>query len=163
MNAGGVGRFDFTAAANFNETTVDAVPTTAPLAALPVPPDLFSRTNILAFEEGTPGHKYVLSADWENPAGFGLLARVNLYASVLHALNDPALDAETGERAVLDVEARVRAGDQFTFALGASNLTDTYSRMLPAARNTQGAIPFSSYTPFGNNGRYLYARAAVRW
>ena len=163
LNAGRIGRFDFTAAANFNETTVDAVPTTAPLAALPVPPDLFSRTNILAFEEGTPGHKYVLSADWENPAGFGLLARVNIYASVLHALNDPALDAETGERAVLDVEARVRAGDQFTFALGASNLTDTYSHMLPAARNTQGAIPFSSYTPFGNNGRYLYARAAVRW
>jgi iron complex outermembrane receptor protein len=163
LNAGSVGRFEFTAAANFNETSVDAVPTTAPLAALPVPPDLFSRTNILAFEEGTPAHKYVLSADWESRSGFGLLARVNIYGSVLHALNDPALDAETGERALLDMEARFKVGDQFTFAIGGANLTDTYSRMLPAARNTQGAIPFSSYTPFGNNGRYLYARAGVRW
>ncbi|MDM7955772.1 TonB-dependent receptor [Blastomonas sp.] len=160
---GSAGRFDLSAAANFNETTVDRVPTTAPLAALPVPPDLFSRTNLLAFEEGTPGHKYVLSADWESASGFGLLARLNIYGSVLHALNDPALDAETGRRALLDMEARVQVGDQLTFALGGSNITDTYARALPAARNVQGAIPFSSYSPFGNNGRYLYARVAVNW
>ncbi|MFN3945783.1 MAG: TonB-dependent receptor plug domain-containing protein [Allosphingosinicella sp.] len=157
------GRFDFTAAANFNKTRVDRIPTTDPLSNLPEPPELFARTNILAFEKGTPRHKFVFGADWQSNGAIGMTARVNHYASVLHALNDAALDYETGAKTLVDLEARWRVAQSFTFALGANNIFDVYPNQLPAARNTQGAIPYSSYSPFGFNGRYLYVRASIGW
>jgi iron complex outermembrane recepter protein len=163
LTTAAAGRFDLTAAANFNRTTVDRVPSTAPLSSLPVPPELFSRTNFLAFERGTPRHKYVLGADWKSTGAVGATARLNVYGSVLHALNDPALDHETGQRALLDLEGRWSVTERLGLAIGANNVFDVYSRQLTAARNTQGAIPYSSFTPFGSNGRYLYARANVRW
>jgi iron complex outermembrane receptor protein len=53
------GRFDFTLAGNFNDTTVDRVPG-VPLVSIPVSPNfLFDRSNILAFEEGTPATKFL--------------------------------------------------------------------------------------------------------
>jgi iron complex outermembrane receptor protein len=46
-----------------------------------------------------------------------------------------------------------------SLALGADNLFDKYSETLPPGLNTTSNTPFSNYTPFGNNGRYVYARA----
>ena len=34
--------------------------------------------------------------------------------------------------------------------------------VLPA-NNTSGAFPFSNFSPFGFNGRFVYARVALNW
>ena len=50
-----------------------------------------------------------------------------------------------------------------TLALGADNLFDVYPRQVPPNLNTTGAGPFSSFSPFGFNGRFVYGRMSVRW
>ena len=157
------GRFDFTVAGSYNETEVDAVPTTEPLSQLPDPPSLFARTELLRFEEGNPKERLLVSTDWDSGGSVSATARVNWYASLLHALNDPAVDHETGSAAIVDLELRVKAGSNMTFSLGSNNVFDKYSRQFTAQRNAQGAIPYSNYTPWGVNGRQVYVRANISW
>ena len=64
LSTAAAGRFDFTLTANFNSTDVTRVPSTPQLTALPTPPVLFSRFNVLTFEEGTPDSKYAAAINW---------------------------------------------------------------------------------------------------
>ena len=51
-----------------------------------------------------------------------------------------------------------------TLALGAYNLFDVYPRQVPAGSlNTTGAAPFSGFSPYGFNGRFVYGRLSVTW
>ncbi|MDQ1159008.1 iron complex outermembrane receptor protein [Sphingomonas sp. SORGH_AS 950] len=163
FDTNGLGRFDLNAAINLNDTKIDKLPTTNQLSSLPVPPALFARVNQLTFEKGTPRQKYVLGTDWSNAGPFSATARLNIYGSVLVPQTSAALDYETGTHALLDLEGRFKAGDHFTFALGAQNLLDAYPDQTPAAVNSTGAIAYSSYSPFGFNGRYVYARVGITW
>lgn len=164
LNAETAGRFDFTLAANFNDTEITRLPTTNTLSSLPVPPTLFGRVNVLTFEEGTPSHKYVAAADWSKGPWAATL-RVTAYGSVLQPNATASLDYETGEKAVVDLEAR-RAflDDKLTWAVGANNLLDEYPNRTPAANNsTSGVVGFPNYSPFGFNGRFIYTRVSYNW
>ena len=51
-------------------------------------------------------------------------------------------------------------------AVGANNLFDVYptrNPILGATAINNYFIPYSSFSPFGFNGRYLYARAGVKF
>ncbi len=50
-----------------------------------------------------------------------------------------------------------------TVTLGADDLFDQYPTEVPAALNTTGLGAFSSFSPFGFNGRFLQAKASVNW
>jgi ankyrin repeat protein len=52
---------------------------------------------------------------------------------------------------------------KMTLTAGADNLLDTYPRQIPTNLNTTGAAPFSSFSPFGFNGRRVYAKLALAW
>src|SRR5918994_7969800 len=78
----GLGRFDFTFTANYNETEVTRVPSTPQLAALSPPPVLFDRFNILTFEEGTPKDKLSAQVGW-NLDRLGATLRAVRYGEVL--------------------------------------------------------------------------------
>ena len=157
------GRFDFTGAANFNHTDVTKVPTTTQLSSLPVPPILFDRANLLTFEKGTPQQKYVGSVDW-TIGRFSATLRATKYGSVLAPNNSTqALDYKTGSHTLADFEGRVQLPWRTTAAVGVNNLTDEYPLPTPAAVNTNGPIGFSSYSPFGFNGRFIYARLSKSW
>ena len=157
------GRFDFTGALNLNHTDVNRVPTTAQLSALPVPPVLFDRLNRLTFEKGTPQQKYVGSVDYGyGPVGFTF--RATKYGSVLVPSNaSQALDYKTGAHTIVDLEARLQLPWRSTVALGVNNVTDEYPDPTPVSVNTNGPIGFSSYSPFGFNGRFLYLRLSKGW
>jgi iron complex outermembrane receptor protein len=75
----------------------------------------------------------------------------------------PAGDINLGQKTLFDLEGRFEVGKGFQFALGAENILDEYPDATPASINTSGATAFSSYSPFGFNGRYLYARATYSW
>jgi len=158
-NAGAAGRFDFTLAGNFNRTDVTKVPTTAQLAALSPAPVLFDRVNVLTLEKGQPKNKITASATWKLD-GWGVTARATRYGEVLSPGTTPAFDFTLKPRTIVDLEARYALTRQLSLAVGADNLFDQYSETLPPALNTTNNTPFSNYTPFGNNGRYVYARAA---
>jgi iron complex outermembrane receptor protein len=157
-NAGAAGRFDFTLAGNVNHTKVNKVPTTAQLAALNPAPVLFDRFNVLTLEQGQPKNKITASANWKLNQ-WGMTARATRYGKVLSPGTTPAFDFTLNPHTIVDLEARYTFNRQLTLALGADNLFDQYSETLPPALNTTSNTPFSNYTPFGNNGRYVYARA----
>ncbi|WP_369060109.1 TonB-dependent receptor [Caulobacter sp. 73W] len=158
----GAGRFDLMAAANFNDTEVTKIPTTAPLSALPVPPILFDRGNRLTFEQGTPDKKFVASVDW-TLGDLSATAKATYYGDVLTPNNNAALDYWTGKNTVVDVEARYQLPWNTTAAVGVNNLFDEYPTATPTNVNTNGPIGFPSYSPFGFNGQFLYTRLSVSW
>jgi iron complex outermembrane receptor protein len=154
------GTFDFTAAGNLNDTKVTKVPTST--STLNPAPTLFARSRILTLEDGTPGTKVTGTADWSLD-NFGATGRVTYYGNVTQPGTTPAADAFTGRRAITDLELRYQPKTGVQLALGVSNLFDVYPKQYPAALNSTGVVGFPYYSPFGFNGRYLYARAGLRW
>jgi len=74
------------------------------------------------------------------------------------------------------IDLTLQAGffhDKLGFAIGADNLFDQYPNRTPIARpnpaggtvnlDSTNAVAFSRYSPFGFNGRFLYARATYNW
>ena len=65
--------------------------------------------------------------------------------------------------------------DKLALALGADNLFDQYPDRMPIARvvpnppggvanlNGTNALAYSRYSPYGFNGRFVYARMTYNW
>ncbi|WP_420471676.1 TonB-dependent receptor plug domain-containing protein [Brevundimonas sp. FT23042] len=154
------GDWDFTVAANFNDVEVTRLPTSSSVLS-PVPP-LFARSRILTIEEGTPDTKVSGTTDWSY-GRWGLTARATYYASVLQPGSTAASDYSTGDKVVADFEGRFSPNDRITLALGVDNAFDEYPDAVPASLNSNGVLGFPFYSPFGFNGRYVYARIGVNW
>ncbi|GGE83868.1 TonB-dependent receptor plug domain-containing protein [Massilia psychrophila] len=159
LNAGTAGKFDFTVAGNLNRTEVTKVPTTSQLAALSPAPVLFDRVNVLTLERGQPKNKLNASMNWKLGQLGGTL-RATRYGEALSPGVTPAFDATLGARTVVDLEARYAVTSKLNLAFGADNLFDTYPDTLPPALNTTNNTPFSTFTPFGFSGRFIYGRAS---
>jgi len=152
------GRFDLTAAGNYNTTDVTAVPPPPNSALASSPGFLFDRANVLAFEEGTPESKIVTSVDW-SLNGWSATVKGTRYASVLVANNTAALDYETGSAILLDLEGRYVLDSGVGFAVGVNNVTDEYPEFNPYSGDT-GSVGFPQYSPYGFNGRFIYGRVS---
>ena len=154
------GKFEFTFAANINQTDVTRTPDLPKITAQPSPAFLFDRGNVLSFEKGTPEVKITGSVDWSMD-GWGLTLRGTSYDSVLVANNNISLDYETGTAFLVDFEMRYDMENGLGLALGVNNAFDEYPNFTPAAINSPtGSVGFPSYSPFGFNGRFLYARTS---
>ena len=158
-----LGGFDFTLAANHNVFKVTKTPVTQQ-TILPTPTSLFARQAVLRFEYGTPQNKVTAQTDW-NKGPFGATLRASFYGDVLSpgTLADGSADLHTGKRSVWDLEGRYAFPHDITLAVGADNLFDQYPRQVPPALDTTGAAPFTSFSPFGFGGRFVYGRLSVQW
>jgi len=178
------GRFDFTLAGNKNNTDVTRVPTTGVLAALNPAPPLFDRVNRLTLEEGSPDTKLTGALDWKLPLSFGS-AGVSLKATRYGEVVEPGLPASATEDPTLrdivlaptwitDLALNTSFLHQkLDIAIGADNLFDQYPSRTPIAKanpaggtvnlNSTNALAFSRYSPFGFNGRFVYARMTINW
>lgn len=163
INNDRLGRFDLSASGNANTTTIVKVPTgtsTIPNVTL------FARQNQLRFEQGTPADKQVLSLDWSHGTGFGSIGanvRTTRYGQTLSAGTTSAADVVLDPKILTDIELRAKFAKGVTVSIGADNIGDVYPTKVPAALNTTGVGAFSSFSPFGFNGRYYYARASFGW
>ncbi len=157
------GLFDLTAAANQNDFKVTKTPVTKQ-TILPVPVSLFARQAVLRFERGTPKWKTTLQSDWSLD-NWGATLRSTFYGDVLApgTLADGSADIHTGQRSIWDLEGRYTFPHQVTVAVGADNLFDQYPRQIPKTLDTTGAGPFTSFSPFGFGGRFVYGRISVNW
>jgi iron complex outermembrane recepter protein len=151
------GRFDFTLTANFNNTDVTKVPTTAPLEALNPPPPLFARINVLTFEEGNPKNKFGAQASWQLER-FGATLRATRYGEYLTPGTTAAFDFRDGATTLVDIEGRFGITTHLKAAIGADNVFDQYPKDYPPSLNTTGNAAFSNYSPFGRTGRFVYGR-----
>ena len=157
------GRLNITASGNLNDLEVTKTPAT-PASVLPVPELLFARQNTYRLERGTPKGKLGLQGDW-SLAQWSATARATYYGDILApgTANDGSLDVHTGAQTIVDLEARYAFPHGVQLALGADNLLDTYPKQIPLALDTTGAGPWSSFSPFGFDGRRVYARLSATW
>ena len=185
LRAGDLGRWTLTAAYNYNKTKIDKrLDAVGPLAQIPGIV-LFGRVEGLRFTEGQPRDKIVFSADGDVGA-FGITARTTRYGKVVspgaaNPSSDPTSltaygpdDIFLGRKWITDLELRFKAGgDQTEFALGSNNVFDVYpdrSPFGPRPTSVGGVypanqiyIPYSIFSPFGFNGRFIYGRVSVKF
>ncbi|HEY0445172.1 MAG TPA: TonB-dependent receptor [Allosphingosinicella sp.] len=175
FNVGDWGRLSATAGFNYNKTTIrEVLAAPGPLANIPGLV-LFGRQESLRLTDGQPRTKINLGLDYEWD-WFGATLRTNRYGKVLAAGGDPFTDVELDPEWVTDLELRGLFQERFELAIGANNLFDVYPTKIPTgvgpdpitgATRTFGAtnyvVPYSQFSPFGFNGRFLYVRGSIRF
>jgi iron complex outermembrane receptor protein len=179
-----IGTWTLTAAYNYNRTSIQRrLNNLGPLATIPGIV-LFGRVEGIRFTDGQPRDKIVLSASGEL-GNFGLTARTTRFGSVISPgatapIADPNSltllgpdDIHLGAKWITDLELRYRAFDRVDLAIGADNLFDVYPDRSPFGARpaaiggvypiNQYYLPYSGFSPFGFNGRFIYARASVEF
>ncbi|HET9398784.1 MAG TPA: TonB-dependent receptor [Sphingomicrobium sp.] len=172
------GRMNLTAGLNINKTKIRKI-LAAPGALSEVPNlVLFGRQESLRLVKGQPRNKINLSADYDRD-WLGLTLRTTRYGKALDA-GAPASgvqDIHLAAKWITDAEVRFKPiGDRLQIALGANNLLDVYPTNTPRGQAvdpvsgatvnlpvTRYVTPFSNFSPFGFNGRFLYGRVTVTW
>ena len=181
----GLGKWTFTAAYNYNKQSIIKYKNDlGPLAAIPNL-ILFGRVESIRFTEGQPRDKVVLSLDGDL-GKFGINARTTRYGKVVSpgsasplAPNAASLtaygpdDIALGAKWITDLELQFKPTEAISIAIGADNVFDIYPDRSPWGLRpasiggsypaNQQYIPFSIFSPFGFNGRYLYARVGVEF
>jgi len=178
------GNWNLTAAYNYNKTKIDRrINDLGPLATIPGLV-LFGRIEGLRFTKGQPRDKVVLSADGD-VGKFGITARTTRYGKVLSPgaaapISDPLSLTATGPddiflsaKWITDLEVRLHGRDGVEFAIGANNLFDVYPDRSPFGPRpasvggvypaNQEYIPYSIFSPFGFDGRFVYGRVSVNF
>lgn len=173
------GRLNLTAGFNYNKTKIRRV-LAAPGPLADIPPlasgdnFLFGRQESLRLVKGQPTTKVNLSADYDRD-WLGITARTTRYGEVLDAGTTAFNDVHMDAKWITDLEFRFKPmGDRFTIALGGNNIFDVYPDNIPRGRAvdpatgleanyaaTRYVAPFSNFSPFGFNGRFLYGRLDV--
>jgi len=182
--AGGLGTWTLTAAYNYNKTKIDKrLAALGPLSTISGLV-LFGRVEGVRFTDGQPRDKVVLSADGDI-GRFGLTARSTRYGKVVspggtNPIADPTSltangpdDIFLGRKWISDVELRYKPASLVELAIGANNLFDVYPDRSPFGPRpasvgglypiNQQFIPYSIFSPFGFNGRFLYGRVSVNF
>ena len=170
------GRLNLTAGINYNTTKIrNLLAAPGPLANIPGLV-LFGRQESLRLVRGQPKTKMNFTADYDRDWLGGTL-RVTRFGKVLDAGPNEFLDVPLAAKALTDLELRLKPmGDRFTLALGGNNIFDIYPTNTPRGRAvnpatgleanypvTRYVTPFSNFSPFGFNGRYLYGRVTVNF
>ncbi len=154
------GTFDFTAALNY---TTNAITRIAPL------PDILTGTGtsytsaldavtINAIKRNRPNRRSSLTANYAS-GRFHALGRASDYGSYV----DGSLDGlETFKpKAIFDVEVGYRF-EGINLNVGSRNLFNTYPDQVTVSANTNnGTFIYPGASPFGYNGRFVYARAEI--
>ena len=180
----GFGRWNLTAALNHTKTKIDKrLDAVGPLSQIPGIV-LFGRVEGIRFTDGQPHDKVVLSADGEIRK-FGVTLRTTRYGKVISPgaaapISNPLSLTDLGpddirldSKWITDVELRYKLFDRVELAIGSDNVFDVYPSRSPFGPRpssiggfypvNQVYIPYSIFSPFGFNGRYVYGRIAVNF
>ncbi len=170
LDLGGLGDIDFTGGFNWNKTVITAeTDTLGPLASVPGL-DLFGRLETLRLIEGQPNTKINLAATWTKGV-FETTIRTTRFGEVLSPGSLAVDDVVLAPEWVTDIEGRLQMTENVSLAIGANNVFDVYPTANPVGVRPTGGnysannyfLPYSSFSPFGFNGRFVYARAVVEF
>lgn len=145
---------------------------------------LFARQESYRLTDGQPKDKLNFSLDWDYDM-FGLTLRTNRYGEVFlpssfsSAANNNNIALKPGEvpgdiflspKWITDLELRVKPMEKLSLAVGANNLFDVYPDRLPFGTVdgvnygfNNSFLPYSSQSPFGFSGRFLYGRVSYEF
>jgi iron complex outermembrane receptor protein len=143
---------------------------------------LFARQESFRLTDGQPKNKLNVSLDWDYDK-FGLTLRTNRYGEVFlpsgfsTAANNNNIALAPGDvpgdiflspKWITDLELRFKPTESISIAFGANNLLDVYPDRLPFGTVNSvnygfnnSFLPYSSQSPFGFSGRFVYGRVSV--
>lgn len=179
-----LGQWTLTFAYNKNKQKIDKrLNNLGPLAQIPGIV-LFGRVEGLRFTDGQPSDKIVVSAEGKM-GDFGVTARSTRYGRVVspgaaNPISNPTSlvlygpdDIFLTPKWITDLEVRFSPIEMLDLAIGANNLFDVYPDRSPVGNRpaavggqypiNQYYLPYTGFSPFGFNGRFLYARATVKF
>jgi iron complex outermembrane recepter protein len=175
FDVGAEGRIGLTAGYNWNKTEITGRDD-APGALNQVPGVvLFGRLESLRIEEGQPRDKINLGFDYDQK-WLGLTLRANRFGETLSPGSDAFNDLVLKAAWVVDAEVRVEPIPGLEVAFGANNVFDQYPTVNNTGRGTDPVtglgrnydstnyfFPYSNFSPFGFNGRFVYGRVSYRF
>ncbi len=153
-----------TASYNYNKTEVTRIaPNPAALDGLGANLVAWAAMSAGRIEEGCAARQVRLTGDW-NLERWDFNAGATRYGefTTRHASN-PAQDQTFGAKWTLDLSRRTSAEPALAWTAGRGQRAGRIPGQNIYANSTFGMIPYSLYSPFGFNGRYVYGRVAYKW
>ena len=145
-DAGGAGGTEFSLAFNHTNTRVTRYN-----------PQVLDDVRIRQLEDALPGTRWMASAR-RTLGGVSALARLSYYAGWFDARDDRAYPGES----LIDLEASYPVTEAASVTIGAQNALNRYPQENPDAAAVAGNR-YSSMTPFGASGGFVYVKAGYRW
>ncbi len=158
FDLGELGEIGLSAAFNYSNVEVVEVPENEVIPEL----TLFSRNNTLTLEESAPETKLILAGDWSYKDAV-LNFRATRFGDVVDPSNNPDNDFTLEADWILDASIDLQVTERLNMGIGADNLLDEYPTLTPDNQNFNGIFPYSTRSPYGFSGRFLYARASYTW
>ena len=168
---GNAGTLNTTLSANYNQNTVANVKANpAILNNLGVNFVRLNRQDIKGYlGNSSPRSKLILSEQY-NVGGWGVtgtLTRYGNYTSYVSSLAsyNPAagvVDQTFSPKWLLDLAVNYRVS-RWMFTVGADDALDTYPDKNIANNANNGTLPYSTFSPFGYNGAYVYGKVRYSW
>jgi iron complex outermembrane receptor protein len=160
--AAGTGSLDFNAGVNYTRNKITRVAPVAPIlqGTATSYTSVLDLVTTLAIEKERPDWRGTLTTTYTN-GRFHALARAAYYGKFSSA--EPSFtDAESyGAKTLVDAEVGYRL-NLVGISIGSRNLFNTYPDMMQSPNNNNGnTFPWAAASPFGYNGRYVYARAEL--
>jgi iron complex outermembrane recepter protein len=170
------GNLEFTGAVNYTKNAITHIDPLPPVLANnnTTEPGIIDSVTYIAITDERPDWRGTLTAEWSR-GRFRALGRGSYYggfSSAQPGFCDLCRD-NYGAKALFDAELGYRLG-VLQFSLGARNLLNTYpdkpssltivDSFNDTARDYNsnfGTFPWAAASPFGYNGRYVYARVSV--
>jgi iron complex outermembrane receptor protein len=154
-----------TLAANITSTEItnkDEITTPDALKQYTAVP-LFGRVEQGRYESSQPGNNFQSSFNLSR-GNWDAVVRVNRFGvyKAFHT-SDPKLDQEFGAKVITDLELSNQIAPSARFAVGVNNLFDVYPDRQLQPNSNFGMFQYSSFTPFGFDGRYMYTRLLVNF
>ncbi len=166
FDLGDSGRLDLNAGFNYSDNKVtDVINPPAVLQEIGIEQsNLFDANEFRRFELGSPETKLNLGATyfWNK---LTLTARATRYGEVVEPSNNPDREEVLDSAWITDLDIRYDVTESVAVSIGANNLFDVYPE---ATRNNVADVtrfsrifPYSGFSPYGFNGRYLYGKVSV--
>ncbi|MEO7052410.1 MAG: TonB-dependent receptor [Rhodanobacter sp.] len=168
---GNAGTLNTTLSANYNQNVVtDVKPNPAVLANLGVNFVRLNRQDIQGYlANSTPRSKLILSEQYNvgNWGVTGTLTRYGRYTNYVSSLASynpvtGVVDQTFTPKWILDLAVNYHLNN-WMFTLGADNALDTYPDRNIANNTNNGTLPYSTFSPFGYNGAYVYGKVRYSW
>ena len=128
--------------------------------------NLFSGTELLRFEVGSPKSKLNLSATW-NIGDWNTTFRATRYGDTQDPSSNPERNEIIPAEWVADIDVAYQLTENVSLTLGANNLFDEYpdaSRYLIDDVTTfTNIFAYSSFAPYGFTGRFVYGKVEYKF
>jgi len=118
---------------------------------------LLGRANTVRYENSGPKNVFQFSAMVQKPT-CNWMVKLNNWGEVTIPSGTEEREQVLSSKWTVDAEYSMQLNSQARLSLGVNNMFDVYPDKTIKRNSFNGIFQHSGYSPFGFNGRYLYAR-----